>query len=815
MKEWVKYHPYKPYDIQLQLMDAIYDALDNNYKIGIFESPTGTGKTLSLICATMTWLRDYKRNHIFDHQFDNQSDNTNSDSDDPDWVNSTYKDTIVARSKSKIVDYELHLDKLQLQYDNNQVSNVDELPVKKFKSSKSKHDHNDDFDDVDSQYLPSDFIAHQLESENTKITREINQLIMKNSNTHVSSFDCPINIYFSSRTHSQLNQFAHQLSLPTLESSFIDINERVKFLPLGGRKQLCINDNIRKYNDSSINDACIDLQTKSGCDYKSKNLDTKYFIDLSLTKIHDIEDLADLGKKLNICPYYSIRDGLNIPEIISLPYQLLLQDSSRQAINLNIENSIIIIDEAHNLIDSITSLYSVCLNLNELTQIITSLKLYLSKFIKRLNSGNRINLSKLIKLCQTIQEFIQESISKKLVVIGQNIPHDSILSNSNADLHNIYKLDEYLSKTKIAYKIESYIEKMNQDNNSDEKRLSNPLLFKIVKFLKCLNHPSNEGRFFWSESNLSVTINYMLLDPSAAFSQIITQAKCIILCGGTMEPIEEFYDYLFPQVPENQIKTFNCGHVIPQENLEVIPIKDWNNFPFKFLFTERNDRIMIERLGHCIHDLCESIPGGVVTFFPSYNYLNQVIKLWKTSGIYSKITQVKQILQEPTDSSKVELVLQEHSQAIRNNGLGSLLLSVVGGKMSEGINFSDDLARAIIMVGLPYPNAYSGEIIAKRNFIETKTLENGGTKAEAHQKSQDFYENICMRAINQSIGRSIRHINDYSIIYLIDQRFDQPRIQNKLSGWVKDRIIKDNPSTAMIIEKTKSFFMSKSVSKNK
>ena len=34
------HHPYEPYEIQLQLMNAIYDCIDNG-QIGIFESPTG------------------------------------------------------------------------------------------------------------------------------------------------------------------------------------------------------------------------------------------------------------------------------------------------------------------------------------------------------------------------------------------------------------------------------------------------------------------------------------------------------------------------------------------------------------------------------------------------------------------------------------------------------------------------------------------------------------------------------------------------------------------------------------------------------
>ncbi|XP_028416705.1 regulator of telomere elongation helicase 1 homolog [Dendronephthya gigantea] len=46
--------PYKPYDCQVNYMSKVIECLQEG-KNGILESPTGTGKTLCLLCATLAW----------------------------------------------------------------------------------------------------------------------------------------------------------------------------------------------------------------------------------------------------------------------------------------------------------------------------------------------------------------------------------------------------------------------------------------------------------------------------------------------------------------------------------------------------------------------------------------------------------------------------------------------------------------------------------------------------------------------------------------------------------------------------------------
>lgn len=143
-----------------------------------------------------------------------------------------------------------------------------------------------------------------------------------------------IKIFYCSRTHSQLMQFANELRRVTLPSSVPEeikqvfteeeLEERIKHLSLGSRKNLCINPKVASLGDpTAINERCLELQQpntteQQRCSFlpsKEDEMKTLSFRDHALSTVKDIEDLGNLGKKMNICPYYASRPVVSQSEV--------------------------------------------------------------------------------------------------------------------------------------------------------------------------------------------------------------------------------------------------------------------------------------------------------------------------------------------------------------------------------------------------------------------------------------------------------------------------------------------------------------------
>ncbi|RAL08409.1 DNA helicase [Aspergillus homomorphus CBS 101889] len=842
------HHPYSPYDIQLQFMRALYTCLEEG-KVAIFESPTGTGKSLSLICGSLTWLRDHKRSAFHD-----AVDKTiGNDDTEPDWMLEFAKGELCRSVLEKRKELEQRLERTRIKEEKQRIAlEISEGPRKKQKVSETSAVpllHEDHFllDEYDSGDERPGLSSKHLgpNSGLSSSTLELLQRFRGQSSLNCDDDDdqdTEIKIFFCSRTHSQLSQFAGELRRVAMPSSIPEDvvssigevgEERIRHLSLGSRKNLCINTQVSALeNPTAINERCLELQQpgvarEHKCPYLPSKKDQSLavqFRDHALATIKDIEDLGKVGRKIGICPYYASRSVIKHSEIVTLPYPLLLQQSAREALNLSVKGHIVIIDEAHNLMDAISNINSITVTLSQFEMSIAQLTTYARKFKARLKGQNRSYIAQILRLLGSITHHLRSVLTSSESLEGPVLPSD-LMSGKGVDQINPHKLSRYLQESKLARKVDGYVESSkDMTGNKASGKPTTPVLFHIQGFLLSLMNPSAEGQLFYAKDKGDIRLRYMLLDPSNQFRDIVEDARAVILAGGTMSPMTDYMNHLFSYVPSDRLRTFSYGHVIPSENLTVHTLgRGVQGSSLEFTYGCRDSELTVLDLGRTIASVCNVIPDGVVAFFPSYEYLGQVINMWKKlkvgergQSLYELIDREKPILSESREmADSTEELLQKYADLIESSS-GALLLSVVGGKLSEGINFSDRLGRGVLIIGLPFPNIRSAVWQAKIEYIEQKALcEAVGSEASrlsaAKAAGREYYENACMRAVNQCIGRAIRHRNDYAAIVLMDKRYGRPNINGKLPAWIKQSMMAtsvDQPADRTI-QSLSTFFRGK------
>jgi chromosome transmission fidelity protein 1 len=816
-------------------MNKLYQCIEKG-QVGIFESPTGTGKSLSLICGALTWLRDHKRRSL-----DVDIDSPNADDDTPEWLRLAQQNERHKHLFQQAQELEAKLAVVRKQEAKRAREHSTDGPDRK-RQRLSEAKQPVRTGEGDEQFMLADYDS---EDEERKSSATAGNVYSANTQALLDKLKGAFSIQeeetekdetkiiFCSRTHSQLTQFINELrlvepprSLPVHDSKAP--REIVKHVPLGSRKNLCINQKVSSLGSAAtINERCLELQKPGTAkEHKCKFLPQKGskstvedFRNHALVRIRDIEDLGHLGQALEICPYYASRSAIAPSEIVTLPYPLLLQKSARDALGISLKDNVVIIDEAHNLMDAIAGLHTVSLTRMQLDIVTSQVAAYLKRFAQKLKGKNRVYVNQVFRSLISIRLCLETTVGDQKQC-EYPVTAAQLMAGKGCDQIKPHKLIQYLQESKLAYKVEGYLDAAVDDSSINCKGL----LMQFQSFLMVLMNPADEGRFFAAAEHGEASIRYTLLDPREHFRDIVEESRAVVLAGGTMSPVSDYADYLFSYLDAARLVNFSSGHVIPPSSLftqAVVSGPTATEFLFDYKARTSNSLIMELRL--VLTRICSIVPDGVVVFFPSYDYLSYVVKTWDTlSDGVASLKKYKQVFTE-TRSGGVEDLLREYTQCIKE-GSGAVLLAVVGGKLSEGINFSDELGRAVVAVGLPFPNANGAEWKAKIEHVgRTKhdaAIIIGSSEKDAKAigtaAGKDFYANACMRAVNQCIGRAIRHRNDYAAILLLDTRFATERIEKKLPAWIRDNMEKrqEQKRWADIEAGLKQFFADKKQSKS-
>lgn len=186
-----------------------------------------------------------------------------------------------------------------------------------------------------------DEMTRQNKANNLKIEHEeLAEMLMGKKGTG-AGWAVP-KIIYASRTHSQLSQAMQELK----RSGY----SHVKAAVIGSRDQLCIHPDVVKEttNANKIHMCKLKVTTRT-CSYHQRVESSKEAPQFRNAGVLDIEDLVTAGRKLKCCPYFVSRELIPDADIVFMPYNYLLDPMARKANKVELNNTIVILDEAHNV----------------------------------------------------------------------------------------------------------------------------------------------------------------------------------------------------------------------------------------------------------------------------------------------------------------------------------------------------------------------------------------------------------------------------------------------------------------------------------
>lgn len=197
----------------------------------------------------------------------------------------------------------------------------------------------------------------------------------------------------------------------------------------------------------------------------------------------------------------------------------------------------------------------------------------------------------------------------------------------------------------------------------------------------------------------------------------------VILTSGTLSPIHSTVSELgldFPVRLENK-------HVVDSSQVWVgVMAKGVTNQRLNSSYRFRSTDEYLLELGNTISSFARTVPNGLLVFFPSYGNMDTAIARWQRPSrgqpepIWSRISKQKEIYIEPRNTKEFKDVVDDYAIAIKTKAQGAIFFAVCRGKVSEGIDFSNENGRAVVITGLPFPPVNDARIKLKKEYLNRK-----------------------------------------------------------------------------------------------
>ena len=241
------------------------------------------------------------------------------------------------------------------------------------------------------------------------------------------------------------------------------------------------------------------------------------------------------------------------------------------------------------------------------------------------------------------------------------------------------------------------------------------------------------------------TVKIVCKDPSRQLAQRIEGFHSVIAMSATLEPVEFYRQMLgFDSERTDQIK---LPSPFPPENRKIFVVP-------RVSTTFRYRAANTGKIAEIIATTAAARPGNYMALFPSYEFMRAAAEQLP-AGEWQLVTQ---------QTRMTEAQRQEVLEALRTPEPPKLVLAVQGGLFAEGVDFVGEMLSGVIVVSPALPTV-SFERELMREYFEKR-----------YGKGFEFaYLYPGMNRVIQSVGRLIRSETDVGVAVLVCQRFSQPQ----------------------------------------
>tara|TARA_B100000674_G_scaffold85489_1_gene59286 strand:+ start:1620 stop:3659 length:2040 start_codon:yes stop_codon:yes gene_type:complete len=564
-------------------------------------------------------------------------------------------------------------------------------------------------------------------------------------------------------------QSQHKIVIDTVRkiNSRLGSNHRdIKVVDIIGRESMC---------------EVVDLQTgrclcESGSSESARprlKEDVRNFI---LQAPRHVFEIVEKAKTFGVCAWQTCRSAVKDSDILVCDYNHVFAEQVREnslpAMGISLQNSIIIVDEAHNLPDRIRmsmervvtpiivrnaameleefmgSLENIAMRnttnsptklLEDVSwcfEIIKLLRINMVNYFKTLHDKISDDEELLIKI-DDFTDLIHSACDEYEGVSGQLTLQQKVDSTRQTPIQNRL---ERLSQTLSQVTVEA---EDDEDSNEPDAHRIAYIIDTVVNF----GHTSALCMVF-SPKGKEGKITTHLLDPGVLSGPLFSRTAGSILMSGTLYPPSMYADIL--ALPKNLTSKTSYVSPFAGERRPVLIARDVTT-----KYNQRSPDMWAKIRAH-IQALIDGSEDHIAVFCPSYKLMDEIMGDAFFRGV-TKITESRDWSKDDIDRVVAKLKNE------RRIGNRVLLCGVFGARLSEGIDYDDGVLGSVVCIGIPNPppSVLSDSL---KEYIADKF---GRQNAWRYTVTQP-----AINAILQAMGRPIRSVDDRALILLLDNRND-------------------------------------------